>query len=92
MVVLPSIIARIDTILPPREEALETKLTGYPSIRILVPSMENLPTQVLLASLTENSMFRQKLEYVGMPGQCFYCKQKGHVLKDCPKKKKGFRP
>ena len=38
------------------------------------------------------TLFRQKLEYVGMPGQCFYCKQKGHVLKDCPKKKKGFRP
>ena len=35
-------------------------------------------------------MFMQKLEYVGMPGQCFYCKQKGHVLKDCPPKKKGF--
>ena len=34
----------------------------------------------------------QKLEYVGMPGQCFYCKQQGHVLKDWPKKKKGVRP
>ena len=28
----------------------------------------------------------------GMLGQCFYCKQKGHVLKDCLKKKKGFEP
>ena len=33
MVVLPSIATRIGTVLPPREEALETKLTGYPSIR-----------------------------------------------------------
>ena len=36
-------------------------------------------------------IFTEKLEYVGMPGQCFYCKQKGHVLKDCSKKQKGFR-
>ena len=42
MVVLPSIAARIGTVLPPQVEALETKMLGYPSIRILVPSMENL--------------------------------------------------
>ena len=89
MAVLPSIAARIGTVLPPRVEALEAKMSGYPSIRILVPSMENLPSQVLLPSITGNSTFMQKLEYVGMPGQCFYCKQKGHVLKDCPRKKKG---
>ena len=47
MVVLPSIAARIGMILPPREEPVEMKLTGYPSIGILVPSIENLPTQVL---------------------------------------------
>ena len=92
MAVLPSIAARIGTILPPREETIGMKLTGYPSIRILVSSIENLPTQVLLPSLTGNSTFMQKLEYIGMPGQCFYCKQQGHVLKDCPKKKNGVRP
>ena len=27
-----------------------------------------------------------------MLGQCFYCKQKGRILKDGPKKKKGFKP
>ena len=27
-----------------------------------------------------------------MPGQCFYCKLKGHVLKDFPNTKKGFKP
>ena len=27
-----------------------------------------------------------------MPRKCFYCKHKGHVLKDCPKQKKGVRP
>ena len=83
MVVLPSIATRIGTVPPPREKALEMKLTRYPSIQILAPSIENLPTQVLLPSLTRKTIFMQKLEYVGMPGQCFYCKQQGHVLKDC---------
>ena len=63
------------------------KLIRYPSIRILPPSIENLPTQVLLPSLTGKTLFMQKLEYVGMPGQWFYCKQQDHVLKDYPKKK-----
>ena len=92
MAVLPAIASRIGTVLPPREEPLETKLISYPSIRILATSIENLPTQVILPSLTGKTIFMQKLEYVGMPGQCFYCKQQGHVLKDCPQKKKGVRP
>ena len=41
MAVLPSITARIGMVLPPHEEALETKISGYPSIWMLVPSMEN---------------------------------------------------
>ena len=82
IVVLPTITIRIVTVLAPREDKLETKLVGYTSIRILVPSMENLPTQILLSSLTGNSMFMQKLVYVRMPGQCFIVsrKAKGHVL------------
>ena len=92
MGVFLSIASRINTVLPPCEGAFDVKITRFPCICILVPSIENLPPHVLLPSISGSSMFMQRLEYVGMPEQCFYCRQESHVFKDCPKKKKCFEP
>ena len=27
-----------------------------------------------------------EVEYEGLPVQCFYCKKKGHIAKECPRK------
>ena len=56
MVVLLSIATRINTFLPPHEEATDVKIIGFPSIHILVPCIEILPTHVLSPSISRNSM------------------------------------
>ena len=31
------------------------------------------------------------MEYGGLPGHCFICRQKGHLAQECPKKREGWK-
>ena len=33
----------------------------------------------------------QRVEYGGLPGQCFVCRQKGHLAQECPRKREGWK-
>ena len=63
---------------------------GLPSRRILVQSLSELPTKVFLPKV-DGSKLEQKVEYVSLPNQCFYCRQVGHMAKDCSKRTKQFK-
>ena len=41
-----------------------------------------LPSSIRLPSLIGGKMRVQKLTYVGLPNQCFKCRQIGHMTKD----------
>ena len=61
------------------------KMSGFPSARILVGSLENLPTKIMLPN-EEGDFIEQKVVFAGLPGQCFYCRQMGHLAKSCPRR------
>ena len=59
------------------------KQLGPPSIRLLVPDIDKLPSKVLIPG--KNGMrIEQRIEVIGAPGQCFACKKFGHLKKHCP--------
>ena len=59
------------------------KQLGPPSIRLLVPDIDKLPSKVLIPG--KNGMrIEQRIEVIGAPGQCFACKKFGHLKKNCP--------
>ena len=85
---LVAIASRIGTVMDLKENmaARLSKMSGFPSARILVGSLENLPTRIILPN-SEGEYIEQKVEFAGIPGQCFYCRQMGHLAKDCPRRK-----
>ena len=85
---LVAIASRIGTVMDLKENmaARLSKMSGFPSARILVGSLENLPTRIILPN-SEGEYIEKKVEFAGIPGQCFYCRQMGHLAKDCPRRK-----
>ncbi len=63
---------------------------GLPSRRILVQSLSELPTKIFLPKV-DGSKLEQKVEYVGLPNQCFYCRHVGHMAKECSKREYQFK-
>ena len=84
---LEAIASRIGTVVRVQESMAMrlSKMSGFPSARILVESLENLPTKVRLPN-EEGDFIEQKVEFAGLPGQCFYCRQMGHLAKNCPRR------
>ena len=63
---------------------------GLPPRRILVQSLSELPTKVFLPKV-DGSKLEKKVEYVGLPNQCFYCRHVGHMAKECSKREYQFK-
>ena len=89
---IPAIAPRIGTLVKSQETmaARLSRMSGLPSARMLVRSLENLPTKVILPN-GEGPSIEQKIEFAGLPGQCFYCRQMGHLSKDYSKRRNKAR-
>ena len=64
------------------------RIKDYPNIRVLVQSSSKLPHIIRLYDV-EARLIDVVVEYKGFPSQCFYCKMKGHIAKECPRKING---
>ena len=84
---ISAIAARIGSVVKVQESMAATiaKSSGLPSARIVVGSLERLPTKILLPN-GEGESIEQRVEFSALPGQCFYCRNMGHLAKDCPRK------
>ena len=63
---------------------------GVPKIRLLLASLQNLPTKLMLPKL-DGDFLEQNLEFSGLLNQYFHCKQLRRFLQQCPKRKNGPR-
>ena len=61
------------------------KIRDSPKIRVLVQSLSTLPSLIRVHDV-EARLIDVEVEYEGLPVQCFYCKKKGHIAKECPRK------
>ena len=52
---------------------------------MLVQSFSSLPSIIKVHDV-EARLIEVEVEYEGLPGQCFYCKKKGHIAKECARK------
>ena len=66
------------------QQDVKSNTSGSPSIRILLTSLERLPKVVVLPRW-DGGVMDQRVEFIGLPDQCYYCKQIGHYLQDCQK-------
>ena len=57
---------------------------GMPAKRILVSSLNGLPRKVMLPK-QDVTLLEQRIEYVGLPNQCFFCRKKGTSSKKLQK-------
>ena len=75
---------KIGTICPSKASMVD-KIRDSPKIRVLVQSLSTLPSLIRVHDV-EGRLIDVEVEYEGLPGQCFYCKRKGHIAKECPRK------
>ena len=59
------------------------RANGMPSVRLLVSGTTTLPELIQLPT-TGGGTIDQRIEYAGLPNQCFECRQLGHIAKQCP--------
>ena len=75
---------KIDTICPSKATMVD-KIRDSPKIRVLVQSLSTLPSLIRVHDV-EARLIDVEVEYEGLSGQCFYCKKKGHIAKECARK------
>ncbi|KAH7277723.1 hypothetical protein KP509_38G003800 [Ceratopteris richardii] len=61
---------------------------GMPSVKLLVSEIKDLP-EILHLPIPRGGRRDQIVEYMGLPNQCFECRQVGHIARDCPKRQHG---
>ena len=61
-------------------------LVLLPSVRILMNTIAHLPSFVNLPCIGGGKK-EQRLQFIGLSNQCFYCKKMGHFVQNCEQKK-----
>ena len=61
-------------------------VAGLPLVKVLVQDPSALSDSVLLPMVGEGFL-TQRVEYSGLPNQCFICRQLGHLAKMCPRQR-----
>ena len=64
-------------------ERFNAKNQNTPIVRLLGHSNMVLPSSIQLSPVIGGKVQVQKITYVGLPNQCFKCRQIGHMAKDC---------
>ena len=68
---------------PRTAASVVAKAAGLPSVRVLVPDLAKLPQEIQLPTLT-GGWVTQRVEFSGLPNQCFICRQVGHFARAYP--------
>ena len=80
-----SIIEEIDSRIGPVATRIN-KMSGFPSAKILVGSLQNLPTKIMLPN-EEGDFIEQKVEFAELPDQCFLLSANGTLSQELSKEK-----
>ena len=82
---LPQIGRALGTVLeaPPTLASVVARAAGLPSVCIIIPDPAKLPPEILLPTLS-GGWITQRVEFSGLPNQCFACRKVGHLAKACP--------
>ena len=66
------------------------KGVGILRVRLHVSSIDedNLPNIIQIPRIDDKGVIQQRVEYGGLPGQCFICRKWDHLAKDCSRNKK----
>ena len=85
---LPRIGALFDSVLEtgPSTASVVARAAGLPSVKVLVRDPSALPGSVLLP-MVGGGHLTQRVEFSGLPNQCFVCRQLGHLAKLCPRRR-----
>ena len=68
------------------EKTFAERVSETPRMKLIVSDVKALPqTMVLSSKLMPDHV--QPVEYAGLPGQCFVCRQMGHMARECPRGK-----
>ena len=81
---MPKIGDKIGTICPSKATMVD-RIRDFPKIRVLVQTLSKLPPIIKVHDV-DAELIDVEVEYEGLHGECFYCKKKGHIAKECPKK------
>ena len=84
---IPKIGDKIGTVCPSMARMID-RIRDYPKVRVLVQILSKIPLIIKVHDV-EARLIDVAVEYKGFPSQCFYCKNKGHIAKKCPKKING---
>ena len=66
-----------------QEKTLAERISETPRIKLIVSDVKTLPQSMLLSS-KQMADHVQTVEYAGLPGQCFACRQMGHRAREFP--------
>ena len=68
------------------KEIVAQLLYEFPKVRILVNNTENLPSKLNVYT-KDYGWSKIDIEYYGNPGQCYVCRETGHLAKTLPENK-----
>ena len=68
------------------EIPLAESINEMPRMKLIVSDVKALPQSMVLSNKLMPDHV-QPVEYAGLPGQCFVCRQMGHMARECPRGK-----
>ena len=68
------------------EKTLAERISETSRMKLIVSNVKALPQSMVLSSKLMPDHL-QPVEYAGLLGQCFVCRQMGHMARECPRGK-----
>ena len=71
------------------EKTFAERVSKTPRLKLIVSDVKALPQSMVLSSKLMPDHV-QSMEYARLPGQCFVCRQMGHMAQECPRGKESM--
>ena len=71
------------------EKTFVERVSETPRLKLIVSDVKALPQSMVLSNKLMPDHV-QPVEYARLPGQCFVCRQMGHIARECPRGKENM--